>query len=193
MHWLGAALLSGAGFGYAWAATPSLPIDAQAGDLIFREGTEAVSSAVMAVDGGAYTHVGMLVRKDDTWKVLHATPSEVAGRPDGVVLDSIDFYLDPQRARQWAVYGVEADASEREQAVKAALGMLGKPFRIADASGTYCTVLLWNAWRTAGVDLEVTFTPLNLHLLPGQYLLPSALLASPKVRLLDDPVVETVR
>lgn len=188
IRWLAAALLISAGLDYS-LASPRLPMNAQAGDLIFREGTEAVSSAVMAVDRGAYTHVGMLVRKDDAWQVLHATPSEVPGRSDGVVLDTLAFYLDAQRARRWAVYGVDADQAQRDESVDAAMSMLGKPFRIADASGTYCTVLLWDAWRTAGVDLDVVFTPLDLPLLPGRYLLPSALLASPKVRLLEDRAV----
>jgi cell wall-associated NlpC family hydrolase len=173
----------------AWGAPAAeLPAQTQAGDLIFREGTETVSAAVRAVDGGQFSHVGMLIGAPGHWQVLHATPSEVPGRPDGVVLDNLAFFLDRQRSRRYAVYHVDASAAQRTQAITAAHAMLGKPFRVADeAAGTYCTALVWNAWKKAGVDMGVRWTPLSLPLLPAaNYLLPSDLLASPKLRGVGD-------
>lgn len=79
-------------------ATPQLPPQAAPGDLIFRQGTENVSQLVQAVDGGDFSHVGMLVGRPGQWKVLHATPSERPGQADAVVLDSLDFFLDARRA-----------------------------------------------------------------------------------------------
>lgn len=160
----------------------SLPSTAQAGDLIFREGTEPVSDAVMAVDGGQFSHVGMLIGGPGNWQVVHATPSEVPGRPDGVVRDTLDFFIDARRARRYAVFHVQADAAAHRKAILAAQRMLGTPFRVADTTGTYCTVLVWDAWRRAGVDLDVPFTHLNLPLLNGEYLLPGVLMASKKLR-----------
>ena len=64
---------------------PALPLSAQAGDLIFRRGTETVSHMVLGMDGGLYSHVGMLVGQSGNWQVVHATPSEKAGQADGVV------------------------------------------------------------------------------------------------------------
>ncbi|WP_353857161.1 YiiX/YebB-like N1pC/P60 family cysteine hydrolase [Pseudomonas chlororaphis] len=174
------ALLLSAQAGYAVGA-PSLPPNAMAGDLIFREGTEVVSAAVMAVDHGAFTHVGILVGSSGNWQVLHATPSEVQGRPDGVVLDTLDFFLDTSRSKQYGIFHVEASKQQRADSLRAARKMLGRPFRIADPAGTYCTELVWDAWRSAGVDLQVQFTHIELPMLPGSYLLPSALLASPKI------------
>ncbi|MEK7944073.1 YiiX/YebB-like N1pC/P60 family cysteine hydrolase [Pigmentiphaga sp. YJ18] len=168
--------------GAAAQAADLLAPGARAGDLIFREGTEAVSAAVMAVDRGAYSHVGMLVGQPGNWQVVHATPSEVRGRPDGVVVDALAFFLDPRRSRRHAVYHVEAGDEARQRAVALALSMQGRPFRIADPAGTYCTELVWKAWRDAGMDLDVRFTSLALPLLPGNYLLPSDLLASPRLR-----------
>jgi len=164
------------------ALSVTLPSTAQSGDLIFREGTEGVSDMVRAVDGGPYSHVGLLVGEHGRWQVLHATPSEVPGRPDGVVLDDLSFFIDRQRAKHYAVYHVEASQAQRELAIKTAYEMLGKPFRVADASGTYCTMLVWGAWQRGGLDLDVAFTHLALPLMNGKYLLPSALLASSKVR-----------
>ncbi|WP_082985213.1 YiiX/YebB-like N1pC/P60 family cysteine hydrolase [Orrella dioscoreae] len=170
----------------AFAATPwRLPAEAQAGDLIFREGTETISDIILGIDPGGYSHVGMLLGSAGNWQVLHATPSEVAGRPDGVVIDTLDFFLDPVRARRHAVYQVRADdAAQREQAVRRARAALGRPFRMADDSGTYCTRLVWQAWQDAGLSLAARFRHLDLPLIPGDYLLPSGLIASPRLRAL---------
>lgn len=171
----------------AYAYGAALPETAQPGDLVFREGTEPVSDAVMAVDGGPFSHVGMLVGQPGAWQVVHATPSEVPGRPDGVVLDTLDFFVDAKRAKRYAIYRVNAEAAHRTRAVQAAQKMLGTPFRVADPMGTYCTVLVWDAWRKAGIDLDVSFTRLNLPLLNGEYLLPSALMASKRLQWLTLP------
>lgn len=159
----------------------SLPAGAQAGDLIFRQGTELVSDVVRAVDRGEFSHVGMLIGTPGNWQVLHATPSERAERGDMVVVDTLAFYLDPSRTRSHAVYHVQATPSQHTLAVTRARTMLGKPFRIADANGTYCTALVWRAWQQAGVDLEVEFTALAIPLLHGNYLLPSILQGSPRL------------
>lgn len=170
-------------------AAPELPAAAQPGDLIFRQGTEAISDAVLAVDGGPFSHVGLLLGGPGHWQVLHATPSEMAGRPDGVAQDTLAFYLDPARARRYAVYHVPADDTQRQAAVAFALKMLGRAFRLADEAGTYCTLLVWEAWQQAGVDLHIEFTPLSLPLLPGTYLLPSSLMKSPRAIALT-PVLD---
>ncbi len=161
-----------------------LPPGARAGDLVFRQGTEHFSDAVMHVDGGPYTHVGMLIGSPGNWKIIHATPPEVPGRAAGVVIDDLSFYLDPARARLHAVYGVTAHPDQRSAAVTAAIARIGDPFRLGDPAGTYCTELIWGAWKKAGVDLGVKFTELALPLLEGRYLLPGDLAASTTLRWL---------
>ncbi len=96
----------------AWA---QLPPQAQAGDLIFRQGTEAVSHMVRTVDQGLYSHVGLLVGQAGAWQVVHATPSERPGQPDAVVLDSQAFFLAPERGHAFAIYHLPpASAAERQ-------------------------------------------------------------------------------
>ncbi|CAM4360026.1 YiiX/YebB-like N1pC/P60 family cysteine hydrolase [Kerstersia similis] len=181
---LAGALLSAAAIA---AGSDALPDGAKAGDLIFREGTEAVSDAVMTVDGGGFSHVGMLLGEPGNWQVIHATPSEVPGRPDGVVIDPLAFFTDPKLSRRHVVYHVgNAAPAQRERAVAAARSDLGKPFRLADPAGTYCTTLVWQAWQEAGLDLEVEFTPLAIPLMPGNYLLPGRLAASPHLQALAE-------
>lgn len=168
-----------------------LPVDAhlrgqlQAGDLVFREGTEAVSELVRAMDGGGWSHVGLLVGQSDAWSVVHAVPAEQPGRVDGVVRDSLGFFLDRALARQAGFYRVEALPAQRRTAAHFVLGQLGRPFRLLrQEGGTYCTELIRDAYMAAGVDLEAAFTPLALPLLAGDYLLPKSLSESRRVRRL---------
>lgn len=179
----GSATLAGA------AQAAQLPEGAQPGDLIFREGTELVSEAVMAVDAGGFSHVGMLVGSPGHWQVVHSTPSEVPGRPDGVVVDDLAFFADPVRARRAVVYHVQgATPAQRDAALAHALAAQGTPFSFTRADSGYCTTLVWQAWRDAGLDLEVAFTPLALPLVAGDYLLPGVLSQSTHLQALPDRV-----
>jgi len=184
---LALSLLAGLASGFT-LASPALPPDTQPGDLIFRRGTSNESALVLAVDGGEFSHVGMLLGASDTpgtpggWQVIHATPSEVPGRADGVVVDDLAFFLDPARSQTHAVYHVEATPEQRAQAIQQILAARAQPFRLADPAGTYCTLLIWRVWFDAGLDLDVDFTPLALPLMPGDYLLPGPLARSRHLR-----------
>jgi len=162
------------------------PADAQAGDLIFRQGAEAVSQAVMAADGGGYSHVGILLGGPGGWQVLHATPSEVPGRPDGVVIDSLAFFAAPERSRHQGVYHVQANEPQRLLAIAHAQAQVGRTFSLTDPqAGTYCTQLVWQAWQDAGLDWQATPSHLQLPFIAGDYWLPSDLRASPRLRQLS--------
>ena len=172
-------------------AMPPLPPQAAPGDLIFRRGTENVSQLVQAVDGGDFSHVGMLVGRPGQWQVLHATPSEREGQPDAVVLDSLDFFLDAQRAQAYRLYQVASDPGTRERAVAWAMAQQGQPFQLlGSGQGIYCTTLVWRAWLQSGADLEVVFTEVELPILGGRYLLPSSLSRSSRLRALT-PLLPT--
>jgi len=164
------------------AQAQALPPDTQPGDLIFRRGTSLDSAVVLSVDGGEFSHVGMLLGAPGAWQVIHATPSEVPGRGDGVVIDELAFFLAPARSQTHAVYHVQASPQQRAQAIKQALAARALTFRLADPAGTYCTLLIWRAWLEAGLDLEVAFTPLALPLMAGDYLLPGSLARSRHLR-----------
>lgn len=172
-------------------AMPPLPPQAAPGDLIFRRGTENVSHLVQAVDHGDFSHVGMLVGRPGQWQVLHATPSERPGQADAVVLDSLDFFLDAQRAQAYRLYQVASDPGTRERAVAWAMAQQGQPFQLlGSGKGIYCTTLVWQAWLQSGADLEVVFTEVELPILGGRYLLPSSLLRSSRLRALT-PLLPT--
>lgn len=166
---------------------------ASPGDLIFREGNEAISDMVLTMDDGQFSHVGLLAKHEGEWVVIHSTPSEIEGRIDGVVIDPINFFISPQRSRHYAVYHVEATNDQREQAVRWAREQEGTPFSILDPEGIYCTTLVWEAWHGAGVDLEAQFTHMAIPLAEGEYLLPSGLLSSPKLTLLESETLSAQR
>ncbi|MGS2742293.1 YiiX/YebB-like N1pC/P60 family cysteine hydrolase [Halomonas sp. LS-001] len=162
-------------------AAANLPTDARPGDLIFREGTELVSNAVLALDNGTYSHVGILDKQDDQWVVIHSAPAENSERIDGVVVDPLDFFISPERSQRFSVYQVLAEDNQRQLAVQWAMAQKGTPFRIIGKNAIYCTTLVWKAWQTAGVNLEVNFTKIFLPFATDDYLLPSGLLSSPRL------------
>lgn len=158
----------------------------RSGDMIFRTGTETVSNIVIAADQGIYSHVGMLVLVDGAWKVIHATPEEIPGRGNKVVLDALDFFISSERALQYRIFRVESTNEQQQKAVEWVERQLGQPFTLLDPNGVYCTTLVWKAWLHAGVDLKVEFTLVEVPLMSNtQILLPSGLINSPLVRPVD--------
>ncbi|CBV41377.1 YiiX/YebB-like N1pC/P60 family cysteine hydrolase [Halomonas elongata] len=149
------------------------------GDLVFRQGTEPVSEAVMVMDDNRFSHVGMLAGQPDDWQVVHAVPE------GGVISEPLADYIAAEHARQFAYFRVKATDAQRQSATDFAEANLGVPFTLLDAgvpgNGTYCTLLIRDAWQAAGIDLQAKFKHLNLPLYPGDFLLPSGLLASPLV------------
>lgn len=161
------------------------PPGLQPGDLVFREGRDAISHAVLAVDGGGYSHVGMLLGDARRWHVIHAVPSESPGSADGVVVDTLDAFLAPARARRFAFYRVTgASAPQRALAGESAMARLGAGFGLKpDATRTYCTHLVDAAWAAAGWPLQAHPQRVRLPLLDiDELLLPSALRKSPRLQ-----------
>lgn len=168
----------------------SLPAVLQEGDLVFRQGLDAVSGAVLALDPEPqYSHVGILAKRDGAWVVIHSLPSDAAaGDPGGVRVESLQAYLAPANARAAAVYRLReagtAAPGQALRAVRAALGFSAAQapfdgdFDLRDHRRLYCTELVWLAFRAAGVDLAPTPDWLDLPLKSGYYILPSTLIRS---------------
>jgi hypothetical protein len=166
-----------------------LPTALQEGDLVFRQGRDAVSGAVLALDAEArYSHVGLLVRRAGAWVVIHSLPAAFPGDRDGVRMDPLQTYISPQNARTAAVYRLRAARGSVQQAVHRAVmaarslhethaGFDGD-FDLRDGERLYCTELVWRAFRAAGVDLAPAPEWLNLPLRSGYYILPGTLIRS---------------
>ncbi len=76
------------------------------GDLVFRRGTGLVSKVVIAADkGGSYSHIGIIVKEDSMWKVVHAVPGEpdYKGDPDRIKMEDLSQFFQKERAKAGVV------------------------------------------------------------------------------------------
>lgn len=161
------------------------------GDVVFRRGAGMTSHAVLlAQDGGAYSHVGIVADSAGQRLVVHAVPGEpdFEGDPDRVKADRPDIFFDSQRATAGAVMRCADRAAARRAArVAWSLYRRGTPFDHDydehDTVAMYCTQLVSHAYRRAGRPLSGPGRH-RVHL-PGfsaRCLLPSDLVASPALK-----------
>ena len=149
------------------------------GDLVFRRGRSMISRAVLSIDGKSeYSHVGIALSKG---RIVHAVPPE-QNNPGGVMVDALETFLAPELASAAAVYrprnpalGVRAAA----RAWKYARTPFDSGFDLSTPGAVYCTELVWRAYREEGIDLAGRD-------FEERYLLPSRLLASPDLRLIQE-------
>lgn len=166
-----------------------LPASLQEGDLVFRQGHDAVSGVVLAVDPSSqFSHVGILARRGDAWVVIHSLPPDAPGDPGGVRVELLSDYLSPANARRLGIYRLKNAGAESiarvQAAVRAALEYgeqhtrFDGDFDLNDHRRLYCTELVWLAFRQAGIDLAPAPDWLDLPLRSGYYILPSTLMRS---------------
>ncbi|MDR0468078.1 MAG: hypothetical protein LBG67_04425 [Campylobacteraceae bacterium] len=155
----------------------------KSGYMIFRDGTELISDVVTSADDSEYSHVGMLYNDQGLWRVVHATPSEKKNQKDGVVVDDFEFFIDKNRSKKYAIYEVIANENEYEKSVKNTLSQIGREFHYDEKKGIYCTLLLYRAWQTAGVELDVKFKKVDFLILKGEYVFLKGFMSSPRLKL----------
>jgi len=162
------------------------------GDLVFRRGIGLESLLVLSVDRGfRYSHVGLAVSDALGVRVIHAVPRTAEEETeDGVVSESLETFLAPQRASEFAVYrlapGVNDATAIARAAARAAAEWVseGRPFDYAfdsaSADALYCTELIYRSLAFAGLRLDlpsssVDFLGMNVEKAP--ILLPSQILS----------------
>ena len=144
---------------------PVLPFgQLQEGDLAFRCGQGVFSHAIMsAEEDPRYSHVGVLVKENGAWKVVHAVPgeSDFPGDFDRVKAETIEGFFAPDRAfRGCLVHTGLADSTLVARLSREALQLacdsvrFDGSFDLADSTSLYCTELVWMLYRHAGVDLS---------------------------------------
>ena len=131
-------------------------------DLIFRLGCGLESQAVVAADKGAmYSHVGLLVRENGCWQVLHAVPGEAddTGGEEVLKMDSLPLFLRADRAVSVCVMRYDTTAEALQRVREEAFRLYGKrlPFDhrylLSDSSEVYCTEYVTRVFRKIGVEL----------------------------------------
>ncbi|NDV81367.1 YiiX/YebB-like N1pC/P60 family cysteine hydrolase [Bacteroides sp. 51] len=158
------------------------------GDLVFRRGTGIVSQAVLAVDkDGGYSHIGIVVKEGNTWKVVHAVPGEpdFKGDPDRIKMEDIAFFFSKERAKTGALMRPSVDSALCYQAAHHAVRLyqshilFDHQYNLNDTSQMYCTELIDYVYKQQGIDLsEGRISRVNIPGMSGDYLLPSDILQS---------------
>ena len=160
----------------------------QSGDLIFREGTSLMSSAVQVADeGGRFTHVGILSRDGGEAYVIHVEPGKDLTRIEAVKREPLGSYL--AEARSWSVLR-HNDLEDNPRlgrriatASSAYVRSATKFDRAMDLSSDhelYCTELVWRTYGEAlKQDLTLEIAKLSTPLGDMSIILPSAFFKAP--------------
>lgn len=161
------------------------------GDLLFRRGMGVLGHVVTATDSdGQFSHVGIAVKIDDSWYVVHAVPAErdFEGDIDRVKCEPIESFFDQMRAGNGAVYRVSLAPEQIEVAINNALRLSAeqRPFdhdyNLDDTTELYCTELIEYVFGQGGVSIsEGRRTHVNFPSMTGDYIMPSDLTKNSKL------------
>lgn len=160
------------------------------GDLVFRRGDSLASAAVLTVDPGRYSHVGMVVQSPQGLAVVHAAPADDPAEVRLVASERLDVYLAPAAASAAAIYrSQDAAIAEAAAAVAAEYHRRGlrfdAAFSLQSEDELYCTELVWRAFREQGTDLlDAPPRRIKNLVFQGPLILPSDLLGSSRLQLL---------
>jgi hypothetical protein len=163
------------------------------GDLVFRKGRGAKSWAVLRADAeGIYSHIGIVVRQDSVFQVIHITPGERKNGEavDRIKMEPLDEFWHSERAKHGAVYRLIGDSSRRI-AAQHAIRLLQKgllfdhDYELADTTTMYCTQLVWYVYTLAGKDISGGKRSLiNAPLYSGTYIFPSDIYTNNELSLI---------
>ena len=151
------------------------------GDLVFRCGMSTESQAVKAMDKnrGVYTHVGIAIKRNGKWQVVHAVPGESSDGTDRVKVEPLDTFFLSTRAEHGAVMRLLCcDNAMASRAAQKALTLRGVEFdsdyNWTDSTRIYCTELVHRAYKTVGFDLsDGRVTHVSLPFFKGDIVFPS--------------------
>lgn len=181
----------GAGNGSSSADFELLQRELRDGDLLFRRGIGVMGRAVVAADdGGKYSHVGIAVRSDSGWCVVHAVPDEpdFKGDFDRVKCEPIESFYGEFRAANGAVYRSDLSNEMVEVIIDNALRLSSEKRRfdhdycLEDTTEMYCTELVEYLYGRCGVSIsEGRRTYVNFPSMTGYYIMPSDLIRNEKL------------
>ena len=151
-----------------------LPADCELrpGDLVFRRGTGLTSHTVLIADNrGNYSHVGIVADSAGVMMVVHAVPGEpdYEGDPDRVKMEPPEKFFSSLNASLGEVCR-PTDSVAGRRAAEAAMAfyhrrpLFDHQYDSQDTTKLYCTQLVIEAYRKAGVQL--TGPPTHTFTLP---------------------------
>ena len=159
-----------------------LQLCAAVGDWVFRAGTGRESAMIRYLDGGEYSHIGIVVAVAPEIRIIHATTDDDPTHPNQVINSSFaEFSAPPLAGKIAAARPAFLNESERAQLAAAVARHLGEPFHLTarDQSPRYCTTIIYDALITLRPATAARWRHLDLPLLAGDYLFPQALAELP--------------
>lgn len=161
------------------------------GDLLFRRGMGVLGRAVTATDhDGRFSHVGIAVKVDGAWHVIHAVPDEreFEGDFDRVKCEPVELFFDQMRAGNGAVYRVNVVPEQIDVAVAHARRLSAEKrkfdhdYDLSDTTEMYCTELVEFVFAQSGESIsEGRLTHVNFPSMTGDYIMPSDLTKNSKL------------
>lgn len=158
------------------------PENLAVGDWVFRAGTGRESALIRHLDGGEYSHIGIVVAVAPEIRIAHATTDDDPARPNQVIESSLAEFSAPQLAgKVAAARPVFLNEAERAQLAAAVASHLGEPFHLTarDQSPRYCTTIIYDALIALRPATAARWHHIDLPLLAGDYLFPQALAELP--------------
>ncbi len=154
------------------------------GDIVFRKGNSVKSRSVLEVDtAGIYSHVGIVVRQDTVYKVVHITPGErkKGENVDKIKLDAIEVFFSSQHAQKGKVIRLKNTSTYPLRAAQQALAyyqqhiLFDHAYRLEDTVKMYCTELVWRSYLAARLDVTNGKRSVvkNKPFISGTYIFPS--------------------
>lgn len=151
-------------------------------DLVFRTGRSLASRVVLASDTeGYYSHIGIIVKHNNSFYVAHAVPGESQpNEPDRVKIESLPNFFNSDKAKSGCIMRLHINNSEKHQIAqyavqKAKCGTLfDHLYDLGDTARLYCTELVWMAYQSAGIDItNNTRKYINFSKFKGDMIFPS--------------------
>lgn len=133
------------------------------GDLAFRGGTSIESELVKFADErGLYSHVGIVVKIDSVWKIVHAVPGESSetGGVECIKMDSPEVFFGKDRASCGCFARYDTTYLVRQKSAQEAIRWYEKgilfdnAYLLSDTTKLYCTQLVHLAYKCQGIDLS---------------------------------------
>jgi uncharacterized protein YycO len=170
----------------------SKQLEMQNGDLIFRKGRSIESQIILLSDGNSdYSHVGIIYLKDGKPLVVHSVPEENEEEYEFIKLESVEDFLNEDKAVRFAVFRLEDSMmSSTKAASEFAYNCYLNKFRfdnqydLSSDTKLYCTELIWKAYQQAGIDLvQNRLYDINFIVVNKRMIMPSSILESKYLKL----------
>ena len=154
------------------------------GDIVFRKGIGAKSNAVLHADkNGIYSHVGIIVKRDSVFMVIHITPGEreEGENEDKIKIELPEQFFSAERAQYGAVIRLKDSLEYSANAAHEAFRLLEEgilfdhDYLLEDSEKMYCTEMIWHAYLSGGKDITRGRRSVieNFPLYSGIYIFPS--------------------